>query len=268
MINKTNIIGWANLFFRIFLSLGMTIAVNYVYGEEYVKSWLVYITIIASIQAVDGLLSQYFLREILYDISSGRAENLARCFTIQNKIYLTVAVVFFVVSAYSLDLGMNYSLIFFLVFIFVLLKVFDSRAKATIDVPEFQKLELRINAASFLVLGIVLYYFRENYYYLMTAHLLCLISGMLIKITARGKSALEVTVRFDVVEQNLPVKGGLWQSVVIAFGGSLSVNLSLLTLQSFLGDVVSSSFLLTYRIAALICEISSLTVIVRIPVIT
>jgi len=268
MINKTNIIGWANLFFRLFLSLGMTMAVNYVYGEGHVKSWLVYITIIASIQAVDGLLSQYFLREILYGISGGQAGNLNRCLAVQNRIYFVVAVVFLVISAYSLDLGMEYALIFILMFVFVLLKVFDSRAKAMIDVPEFQKLELKINTASFFILGVVLYFFRENYYYLMAAHLACLASGMLIKRAVEAKSARNVIKPADTADTGISVKTGLWQSVVIAFGGSLSVNLGLLTLQSFLGDTVSSGFLLTYRIGALICEISSLPVIVRIPVIT
>src|SRR5690606_25110288 len=108
MLNKTNLIGWSNLAFRMLLSFGLVFAVQHIYGSTYVKSWLIYITLIASIHASDGLISQYFVREILHAQEDPDNKTLIDCFKLQRRIYLGLAVSFSIVSIFSLNTELRY----------------------------------------------------------------------------------------------------------------------------------------------------------------
>jgi hypothetical protein len=145
--------------------------------------------------------------------------------------------------------------------------MFDSRVRAHLEVETFQKLELALNGWLLLLL-VVVFFSLDDYGWFPLTHLAGLTLGLALK-------ARFATADFDRAGRTrhtaLPPRGmevGLWQTLVIAFGGSLSVNLALLALQSLIGAQVSASYLLTYRITALICEIASVPLIIRIPAIT
>lgn len=267
MFNKTNLVGWINLAFRLLLSLGLVAVVERCYGADYTKSWLIYITLIASIQAADGLLSQFFVRELLYATATGNRAQLKRCQKHQLRFYWGISLVFLASTWVTLP-DDTHHFVAILIAIFCIAKVYDSRARSYLPVNAFQKIELAINAAIIIVMAVV-FYVSDNYYWVPVFHLAGLIVGLLIKSywgCSGGKRIGGIPTA--VSTQSSSVRGGLWQSTVIALGGSLSVNLALLMLQGLLGDKLSASFLLTYRISALVCEISSLPLIIRIPEIT
>lgn len=268
MFNKTNLMGWANLAFRLLLSLGLVFIVQHRYGTPYVKPWLVYITLIASIHAADGLISQYFMREILHARAGKAHRTLLDCYRLQRNIYLLLALACAAISFLSMgvEMGREMSIP---IFLFAALKIFDSRTRAYLEVETFQKLELMLNGGIVVLLGIALFWIAD-YRLFPLAHLAALTFTLAIKSRFSSAGAESLGHNDEPVSKAVDRRtdDGLWKSLVIAFGGSLSINLALLALQSLIGDHLSASYLLTYRIGALICEVASVPLIVRIPAIT
>jgi hypothetical protein len=55
------------------------------------------------------------------------------------------------------------------------------------------------------------------------------------------------------------------KTIIISFGSGLSINLSLISLEALIPGGISTNFLFTYRVGALVCEIISIPVIIRVP---
>lgn len=266
MFNRTNLIGWTNIAFRIILGLGLLIVVNYRYGPHSAKPWLLYVTLIASIQASDGLISQFFLREILHSAAINSRERLNECFRSQRHFYVflatTLAIITFLTATDTLG-----PILAILVFVFCILKMYDSRTKAQTKVYEFQSLELALNLCQAVVLAIA-FAAVDQYYWFVVIHALVSIICLGFKASVANKRVRVIKFSSSAMTGHAKNFSGLWRSIIIAFGGSLSVNLGLLAVQRLIPDQVTSSYLLTYRLSAMICEFSSMPLIIRIPEIT
>lgn len=262
MLNATNVIGWANLLFRMLLNLGLVAVVNFRYGVDAVKPWMIYITVIASIQAADGLISQFFIREILR--TSRRPDLLRNCYVLQARIYVGLSIVFAIIAFQTMGDGLAYK-VAIPIGLFCFLKIYDSRARSHLDITTFQKVDLVLNVSLTLVL-IVAAATIGGFEAFLLVHAYALSCALVAKSRVTAKQSESVLPVAERISGQVHV--GFWSTVLIAFGGGLSVNVALLVLQSVLRDDVSAGFLLAYRVSALVCEMASLPLIVRIPEIT
>ncbi len=264
ILNLPNLTGWFNLGFRFALSFGLIALVPVVYGGEYVKPWLIYVTLISSVHAWDGLMSQYFVREIINTRTS--KPDLTACHAKQVKFYLVASSVFSIITYYTIEI----SAMAVLVLLFSLCKLYEGRCKAHMSVLAFQRVELAINLSFFCLLCLVVLSTIDRYELLPIFHILGLIAGLIVKAIITRKWLEKSKFWYSVADaNNLTVKKiSVWKSSVISFGGSLSTNISLLFLQMLIGDKLTASYLFTYRVIAIVCEFTSLPLFIRMPEIT
>ncbi|CAG4884363.1 membrane protein of unknown function [Georgfuchsia toluolica] len=265
MFNKTNLFGWANLILRILLGLGLVVVVQYCYGSGNVKAWILYITLTAAINAVDGLLSQYFMREFLR--AGTDADQLRKCYSHQRGVYLVLAMGCTLAAYFALSGEMRLPMTVLLGG-FAYFKTNESRARAHLSPFNLQKLEVQLQGVlAFLV--IIASMWAQNYEWFVMVHIVGSMLGLAVKgIRARQAQSLRFLQENKIPARSAFEYSGLVQSAFIAFGGSLSVNLGLLALNAATGNQLEAAYLLSYRIGALICEMASLPLIVRMPEIT
>lgn len=270
MINKKNILGWLNLALRMALSFGLIFVVNYFLGEKSVAIWIVYITIIATINSIDGLLSQFYIRDIISSTWNIENGNKKCSFHSQKILYAIISIFLFGIVCSTLKIKTFYLLqTSFLFSIYMISRVVDSRFKAFFETSYVQKVEIIINFSLLIYLSILICVVTSIEQFIVL-HLLGLTSSMSYKAYAvfRSEGFKIYNLRSHNFIKYFDFDRDMVRTITISFGSGLSINLSLLSMQATIPGGVNTEFLFTYRVASLICEIISIPVIVRIPEIT
>jgi hypothetical protein len=271
MINSKNIFGWINLAFRLILSFGLIFVVNNFMGNDSVALWMVYITFIATINSIDGLLSQFFVREI---ITSTWGTDNKKCqispYYNQYLLYTVLGICISFAGYFTLKInGLPLIYISFLLSLYFITRVFDSRLKAYIDPGVVQKIEILLNFSLMLiVIGAILILNNINMFIIV--HLIGLIILLLIKryiVNNSDGHKLYNSKSFNFINK-FSIDHEIRKTIIISFGSSLSINVSLIAMEAMILGGISTSYLFTYRVGALICEIISIPVIIRIPELT
>lgn len=270
MLNGENILGWLNLALRLILSFGLIFIVNFYLGALSVTVWLVYITIIATINSVDGLLSQFYIRDII--ASTWQLDNNKKYCTYYNQqvIYLVISMFVSAIVYFTLKIPKPYLYIISCMFSFYMIsRTIDARFKAYYDASIVQKIEISLNVLLLLYV-LCSMYCSHNIEQFIVLHL----SGLLLQLLYKNYSVRK-SEGYSRYKSNscgfvrkFKYDQTMLKTITISFGSGLSINLSLLLLEAMIPGGVESQFLFTYRVASLICEIISIPVIIRIPEIT
>jgi len=270
MINRNNILGWINLAFRLVLSFGLIFVVNRCIGKEAVGLWMVYITIIATINSIDGLLSQFFIRGIISAAWSEEAAPQSCQYRKQQVLYWALGAGTFFVGYGTLKMHAPH--LFYvsaLLAVYLPVRVYDSRFRAYVDVALVQKTEIMLNAVLMLVVALALLLTKDIGTFILVhlSGLICLFA-VKYRMVARSDGHRRYLARSGSFTRRFDLDPEILKTIVICFGSGLSINLSLIAMEALIPSGVSTGFLFTYRVGSLICEVISIPVIVRIPEIT
>tara|TARA_R110001592_G_scaffold56881_4_gene173091 strand:- start:6955 stop:8148 length:1194 start_codon:yes stop_codon:yes gene_type:complete len=266
LLNRLNLFAATNIFTRLATVFGILIFLGYFSGLEASSAWIVLTTFIASINTLDGLLSQYFMRKFIVHKCS-TYEIL--CF--QNKVYGVAAVIF--------------SLLFFILIkdaiagsclagLYVFVKRLDSRARAFTNTEVVLRVESISNLLIFLALSVTILSEFFEYDWLGEVYLLVLCIAAVVRNVLLSRRAVCEAVLLAKNNgdgqfcQEHKIRD-LIKIIVMSSSGALSINISLLMLNAMYGSGVECiNLLLSYRVFMLVCEIASIPLVSRVPAIT
>lgn len=270
MFNKKNILGWISLALRLILSFGLIFVVSKFIGNDSVGLWIVYITIIATINSIDGLLSQFFIREII-SCAWNNDSNVKNCqYYSQYVLYAAIALCIYFTGYFTLKMDEELLIVIScLLSLYLMARVYDSRFRAHLDAGLVQKIEIILNLF-LMVLVAAAIAFTKNIGLFIAVHLMGLIFLLIAKFCIVRKSEGHVRYLSNSAQllKKLTIDEEIIKTLIISFGSGLSINLSLVAMEAMIPGGISTNFIFTYRVGSLICEIISIPVIIRIPQLT
>jgi hypothetical protein len=264
-VNRLNLLAWANLGIRTLTNFGLLLIVGRLSGAEGAETWLLIVTLVATLATLDALLGQYFVRAF---IDSGDSSRITGPVDLQDSLYWLLGLVFLAAGLLFLDgLAWNVRLMAaVLLGSLATVRRLEARTRAVADLEHLQLAE--VVGSLVVLLACLLAATTTRSAPAVTITFLAILTVNVIaknRLLARTRPFLGVGLRRNRLRSEILQLGRLGSATVVSSGGALSANVGLLLMSKVLSSATAGPLLLSFRIAMLVCEFGSAPVVARIP---